>query len=86
MCSLRAAFPRVALLLLAVSSAYAASVKEPREQIPPPFDAYFASRVSQLSADKWRDGITPENWPVCQAEMRAQLQRMLGLDPWPAKG
>lgn len=84
--SLRAAFPRVVLLLLVVSSAHTAPVKEPREQIPPPFDSYLTRRVAELSADRWQEKITAENWPAERTEMRAQLQRMLGLDPWPERG
>lgn len=54
--------------------------------VPPPFDAYFAQRVAEVSSTDWSKDITKENWPAKQAEMRAQLQRMLGLDPWPARG
>ncbi len=68
------------------SIATAQSPREPRELIPPPFDAYFQRRVAELSREDWRKEITPENWPAKQAEMRRQLQRMLGLDPWPARG
>jgi dienelactone hydrolase len=60
--------------------------KEPREFLPAPFDQYLSRRVTELSSADWRKGITRENWPAKQAEMRAQLQRMLGLDPWPARG
>lgn len=54
--------------------------------IPAPFDAYLAKRVDELSSVDWQKDITAENWPARQVEMRAQLQRMLGLDPWPARG
>jgi dienelactone hydrolase len=60
--------------------------REPREFLPPPFDKYFARRVAELSRPDWQNDITPENWPARQAQMRRQLQRMLGLDPWPARG
>ena len=59
---------------------------ELREFLPAPFDKYFARRVAELSRPEWQDDITPENWPARQAQMRRQLQRMLGLDPWPARG
>ena len=59
---------------------------EPRDFAPAPFDQYFAHRVAELSSVDWQKGITAENWPAKQAEMRQQLQRMLGLDPWPARG
>src|SRR6187401_2888019 len=77
------------LAILAVTTAQLfaqAQKKEPREMIPPPFDAYFARRVAEVSSTDWSKDITKENWPAKQAEMRAQLQRMLGLDPWPARG
>src|SRR5882757_4408079 len=61
------------------------SKKEPREFLPPPFDQYCARRVTELSSPDWQKGITAENWPARQTEMRQQLQRMLGLDPWPAR-
>lgn len=54
--------------------------------LPPPFDAYLAHRVAELSSVDWTKDITKENWPAKQVEMRAQLQHMLGLDPWPARG
>ncbi|HSI14380.1 MAG TPA: alpha/beta hydrolase family protein, partial [Chthoniobacter sp.] len=38
------------------------------------------------SSVDWQKGIRPENWPARQKEMRQQLQRMLGLDPWPERG
>src|SRR5438105_3962035 len=59
--------------------------KEPREFLPPPFDRYFERRVAELSRPDWQNEITRENWPTVQAAMRKQLQRMLGLDPWPAR-
>ena len=60
--------------------------KEPREFVPPPFDRYFERRVAELSSADWQKEITAANWPARQTTMRAQLQRMLGLDPWPARG
>ncbi len=54
--------------------------------LPAPFDAYMARRVAELSSPDWRKDLTKENWPAKQTEMRAQFQRMLGLDPWPARG
>ena len=54
--------------------------------LPAPFDAYISRRVAELSSDDWRKDVTKENWPAKQTEMRAQLQHMLGLDPWPARG
>ena len=60
--------------------------KEAREFLPPPFDRYFERRVTELSSADWQRDITRENWPATQAKMRGQLQRMLGLDPWPARG
>jgi dienelactone hydrolase len=75
------------LLCLALSPVPAAEkTGESREFLPPPFDAYFARRVADLSSAAWRQEITRENWPAHQTKMRAQLQRMLGLDPWPARG
>jgi len=59
---------------------------EPREFLPAPFDQYCARRVAELSSSDWQKGITPENWPARQAQMRQEFQRMLGLDPWPARG
>ena len=77
----------IPILALIFTSTFAQEPKrEPREFVPPPFDQYFARRVAELSKDDWRHDITPENWPARQAEMRRQLQRMLGLDPWPARG
>ncbi|HEY3900902.1 MAG TPA: alpha/beta hydrolase family protein [Chthoniobacter sp.] len=60
--------------------------KEPRDFLPAPFDQYLSRRVAELSSADWQKDITPENWPAKQAEMRRQLQGMLGLDPWPARG
>jgi dienelactone hydrolase len=60
--------------------------REPREFLPPPFDQYCARRVAELSSPDWQKEITKENWPAKQTEMRRQLQGMLGLDPWPARG
>lgn len=83
--------PPVRFLLLAFVACSAASSlaqtvpREPREMMPPPFDQYFERRVAELSKPDWAKDITPENWPARQAEMRHQLQRMLGLDPWPAR-
>ena len=59
--------------------------KEPREFLPPPFDRYSERRVAELSSADWQRDITPETWPATQAKMRGQLQRMLGLDPWPLR-
>ena len=60
--------------------------KEPRESLPAPFDNYLRRRGAELSSADWSKEITPANWPAKQTEMRQQLQGMLGLDPWPAKG
>jgi dienelactone hydrolase len=60
--------------------------QEPREFLPAPFDKYFARRVAELSGAGWQNDITAGNWPARQAQMRRQFQRMLGLDPWPARG
>lgn len=60
--------------------------REPRELIPPPFDKYLERRVAEIAAVDWQKDITAANWPERQAKMRAELQRMLGLDPWPARG
>lgn len=78
----------IAFTLLALASIVSAQTpkKEAREFLPAPFDQYLAHRVAELSSVDWQKGITPENWPARQAEMRQQLQRMLGLDPWPARG
>src|SRR5205823_4442283 len=81
---------KVCLSLLAVlASAQVlfaqAPKKEPREFLPAPFDGYCARRVAELSSADWQKGITRENWPAKRAEMRQQLQGMLGLDPWPAR-
>jgi dienelactone hydrolase len=79
--------PALAFLALSISGAIAQTApREPRELLPAPFDKYFALRVAELSSADWQKDITPENWPARQAEMRRQLQRMLGLDPWPARG
>ncbi|MEI9897951.1 MAG: alpha/beta hydrolase family protein [Chthoniobacter sp.] len=79
--------PATLALLAAASLANAQTPKkEPREFLPPPFDQYCTRRVEELSSTDWQKGITAENWPAKQAEMRQQLQRMLGLDPWPARG
>ncbi|MHA3773276.1 alpha/beta hydrolase family protein [Verrucomicrobiota bacterium sgz303538] len=84
--SLRTVFPSVVLLLLGTFPLQAQTPKEPRELIPPPFDAYISQRVAELSSPDWQKEITPENWSAKRAEMRKELQRMLGLDPWPARG
>jgi len=82
----------VTLISLAVSISAAfgqtppREIHEPREFLPPPFDKYFQRRVAELSRSDWQNDITPANWPERQAQMRQQLQRMLGLDPWPARG
>src|SRR5690349_24813100 len=78
--------PMACLSLLSANLFAEAPAKEPREMLPAPFDAYIARRVAELSSSDWRKDVTQENWPAKQAEMRAQLQRMLGLDPWPARG
>ena len=79
--------PTLLLLLAFAATIHAQSPnKEPREFLLPPFDRYLAHRVTELSSTDWRKDITRENWPAKQTEMRAQLQRMLGLDPWPARG
>jgi dienelactone hydrolase len=84
-------FPWIArvfpLLLVAVTPTLAAESppKEPRKFLPPPFDRYFELRVAELSRPDWQNEITRGNWPTVQAAMRKQLQRMLGLDPWPAR-
>jgi hypothetical protein len=77
------------LLFLAAASVAAFGQKpasERREFLPPPFDRYIERRVAELSSATWLDEITPGNWPEKQAAMRRQLQSMLGLDPWPARG
>ncbi len=66
--------------------ALAAPTRESREFLPSPWDRYFARRVAELSSADWLTEITAANWPARQATMRAQLQRMLGLDPWPERG
>jgi dienelactone hydrolase len=80
--------PLAGLALLTLSAALSAQTpkSEPREFLPAPFDQYCARRVAELSSSDWQKDITPENWPAKQTEMRQQLQRMLGLDPWPARG
>jgi dienelactone hydrolase len=78
-------FPLIAAVWLPLCAG-AAETRQPREFIPPPFDAYFQKRVAELSSPDWSKDITPETWPAKQAEMRKQLQRMLGLDPWPERG
>jgi hypothetical protein len=76
------------LTLLAFATALPAQTPKtlPREFLPPPFDQYCARRVAELSSSDWQKDITSDNWPAKQAEMRRQLQGMLGLDPWPARG
>ncbi len=71
--------------LALVLSANAAATKEPRDFLPSPWDQYFERRVAELSSVDWQADITPANWPERQAAMRAQLQRMLGLNPWPER-
>jgi dienelactone hydrolase len=78
--------PILLLLALAASLHAQSPAKEPREFLPAPFDQYFARRVAELSSADWQKDITRENWPTKQKVMRGQLQRMLGLDPWPARG
>ncbi len=79
--------PILSLLLALVPTLHAQSTKrEPREFLPAPFDQYLARRVAEVSSPDWRKDITRENWPAKQTAMRAQLQHMLGLDPWPARG
>ncbi len=84
-------FPRSLLVILSLASSISGALaqtspREPRELLPAPFDKYFERRVAELSRPEWANDITPENWPARQAQMRQQLQRMLGLDPWPARG
>ena len=80
-------FLRVLTIVSAISGALAQTPpREPRDLLPAPFDNYFARRVAELSQRDWAKDITAENWPARQAVMRQQLQRMLGLDPWPARG
>src|SRR5688572_21714270 len=86
----RAMFARIiGLLLFIVTGSQRllaqAPATEPREYLPPPFDRYFQRRIAEFSGADWQQGITPENWPARQSAMRAQLQRMLGLDPWPER-
>ena len=76
----------LAVSILASVVAPAAEPRQPRELMPPPFDAYFQRRVKEISSRDWTADVTPENWPQRHAEMRAQLQRMLGLDPMPERG
>lgn len=79
--------PLLAMFLVAASLRTSAAPNESaREFLPPPFDRYFARRVAELSTADWQSGITRENWPAAQAKMRGELQHMLGLDPWPARG
>ncbi len=79
-------FLRVLTIVSAISGALAQTPpREPRELLPAPFDKYFERRVAELSRPDWAKDITAENWPARQAQMRQQLQRMLGLDPWPAR-
>jgi dienelactone hydrolase len=59
--------------------------REPREMIPAPFDRYLAGRVAEVAGADWQSDVTKESWPTKQQEMRDQLQRMLGLDPWPER-
>ncbi len=75
-----------AACLLASPLAAQSPKKEPREFLPAPFDSYFQKRVAELSGTDWQREITRENWPAVQARMRHELQGMLGLDPWPARG
>ena len=76
------------VLLIAATAPVRAQTpaKELRESLPAPFDRYIERRVNELSSSTWLDEITPANWPEKQATMRRQLQSMLGLDPWPARG
>src|SRR6266478_3438792 len=75
-----------ALLLLASTALAQTPAKEPRDFLPAPYEAYFKKREAEISANEWLADITPANWPAQKAVMRQQLQRMLGLDPWPARG
>jgi dienelactone hydrolase len=74
------------LLLAVVMLAAAKATKEPREFLPAPWDCYFERCVAELSTTNWLSEITAANWTERQTVMRAQLQRMLGLDPWPERG
>jgi dienelactone hydrolase len=80
------------LLSFALAAAFscsalsAAEPRQPRELIPPPFDAYFERLVKEQASTAWSADVTPENWPQRHAEMRAQLASMLGLDPMPPRG
>ncbi len=82
--------PRLLLFVIALiplRGAFAQTPpREPREWAPAPFDQYFERRVAELARPDWAKDITKDNWPARQAEMRRQLQRMLGLDPWPERG
>lgn len=75
-----------ALLALAFLASAQEPKKESRDFLPSPFDQYFAHRVAAISSVDWQKGITAENWPAQQKEMRRQLQRMLGLAPLPERG
>jgi len=81
-------FTALAVLVSACAAPlFAQAAKEStREFLPPPWDRYFARRVTELSTADWQKEITRENWPAVQAKMRGELQHMLGLDPWPARG
>jgi len=85
-------FDFVALIAVLMSGAatsllaQTASKEQSREFLPPPWDRYFARRVAELSSAAWQKEITRENWPAAQAKLRGELQHMLGLDPWPARG
>ncbi len=73
-------------LLLPMATALPQTAKrEPRELLPAPFDRYLERRVQEVSGADWQRDITKENWPATQTRMRAQLQHMLGLDPWPER-
>ena len=83
--------PRPFAFLLAAAVALAdagaqTTHREPREFAPAPFDAYFHRRVAEISSADWQKDVAAADWSARQAEMRRQLQGMLGLDPWPARG
>ncbi len=76
----------VSLLLFTTAAFAQVRPKELREFLPPPYDAYFQARAAAIAAEDWQRDVTAQNWPALKTAMRAQLQRMLGLDPWPARG
>lgn len=73
-----AAFCITALLTLCLGTAEAQQTS---------WEKYFASEVEKIRAKSDLDlqSVTKQNWPQLQAEWRAELRTMLGLEPQPER-